>query len=220
MENERILTVDTSNRWSCLGLWRDGSPVGEMNLDLGRRQAGTLPLAAQALLETAGCSFDDLTALGVAVGPGYFTGIRIGMAYVSGLALALSLPVVPLSSLEILAGSFPAAGVTVPLIAASRSQAFSSAWSEGVEVLPEAERSREELEARLAAFSTPVHMVALDDPRLFSQSCRDDIRFLCSGSGASAARLAAQKLEKAVDPAELEARYLREPGLGTSAELL
>ena len=152
---ELLLTLDCSNRWTCLGLVADGQAAGAESLDLGRAQAAELPLAVDGLLRQHGFGVRDITLLGVTVGPGYFTGIRIGMAYAAALAFALGVSVVPLSSLEVVLRSFPGwqDGVKVPLIAASRDAAFSSVWKDGHQAAAEKERTREELFAALRGIS-------------------------------------------------------------------
>ena len=99
--SESLLACDCSNRWSCLGLAVDGEVRGALNLDLGRGQAAQLPLMVEKLLSGEGLKLSDLSVLAVTTGPGYFTGIRIGMAYVAALAYALGIEVVPISSLEV-----------------------------------------------------------------------------------------------------------------------
>lgn len=58
-----------------------------------------LPALVQALLDQAGITFKDVSRIGVCIGPGSFTGLRIGVAYARGLALALSRPCVGVTSL-------------------------------------------------------------------------------------------------------------------------
>ncbi|EEX48722.1 tRNA (adenosine(37)-N6)-threonylcarbamoyltransferase complex dimerization subunit type 1 TsaB [Jonquetella anthropi] len=215
MATETILSIDCANRWTCLGLWRNG-PVGQMELNLGRRQAAQLPLAVEALMNLAEFQLSGVTAVALTVGPGYFTALRIGLAYGSALAFALGVPVVPLSSLEVLARSFPADGLVVPLIAASRSRAFSGAWLHGRQVLEEAERSREELDAALSGFKEAKYLVAAADERLFSEGDSGGITVIPSASGTAAAGLGFERREEAVSPGGIRARYLREPGLGRS----
>ena len=213
-----LLAFDCSNRWSSIGLWADGRPAAEFNADMGRRQASELPCATQKLLQTKGWAISDLNALAVTVGPGYFTGIRIGMAYAAGLACALGIDIVPLSSLEVLLRSLPQwdTGVKVPLIAASRERVFSAAWRDGVPLLPEKERSRDELLSELGECAPQAELWAADDPRLFASGGRESVKFVECPSGAAAAQLARENIDKSIKPDGLRARYLREPGLGRS----
>lgn len=218
MSSEVIVSVDCSNRWTCVGLAVDGAPLGEKNLFLERAQAGRLPIVTAGLLSEFSLKVHDITCLAVAVGPGYFTGIRIGMAYAAGLAFALGVGIVPLSSLQITLRSCPQwnRGLKIPLVAASRELAFSSFWLDGRQILPEAERSREEIERAAAEISSEYQMCAVDDVRLFASSSRDGVSFVKCPSGAASALMAWDLREHRVKPDALRAEYMREPGLGNT----
>ena len=211
-----LLSIDCSNRWTCLGLAVNGSAVSERNVDLGRAQAARLPLITEELLDERGLKIHDLTVMAVTVGPGYFTGIRIGIAYAAALAFSLGIGVVPLSSLEALLRAVPEwnTGLKVPLIAASRELAFSSAWLNGKQVLDEKERTYGSLEEELKAFSKEAAMWGVRDARLFACEKEARVNFLKNPSGAAMAALAMEKIGNMLKPDELRARYLREPGLG------
>lgn len=216
--SEVLLSIDCSNRWSCLGLSVGKRIAGESNLDLGREQAARLPLAAAELLARHSLKMQDLTCVAVTVGPGYFTGIRVGMAYAAGLAFALGIRVVPLSSLEALLRSCPGwnCGVKAPLIAASRERAFSSAYIDGCLTLAEKERTYEELLSELHRISCDFKMWSVKDARLFVTSACTGVQYIMNPSGAAQAALALERRDTGIKPDELRARYLREPCLGRS----
>ena len=94
--------------------------------------AELLPALAE-LLERGGTGWDDVTAIAVGVGPGTFTGLRIGVATARGLAQALGVPLHPVSSLEALAAGIAAGAgaapgdAVLPLIDARRGQVFAVA---------------------------------------------------------------------------------------------
>ncbi len=219
-EKGLLLSIDCSNRWTCLGLVEQGEPLGEFVLDLKRRQAGQLALAAERFLQTLGRSFHGLSHLAVTVGPGYFTGIRIGMAYCMGLALTLGLKVIPLGALDVLAQSFPQepkeSRAVIALIAASKGSAFSAGWDrQGKKVLDEKERSWEEIQGALRDLDPQAALIAARDPRLFSNhQGLLPILWLSSPGGIAAAQLAWQQRDNAIDPSQLRAQYLKEPGIG------
>ena len=111
-----ILAFDTATSVATVALVRDGTVLGE---------ATAVPVrvleAADRLLDAAGAEPRDLGALVVGVGPGSFTGVRIGVATARGLALALDVEVAGVSTLDALA--LGADGV-VPVIDAKRHEVF------------------------------------------------------------------------------------------------
>jgi tRNA threonylcarbamoyladenosine biosynthesis protein TsaB len=110
------LAFDTATDVATVAVLRDGEPLGE------RRSRAVAVLAdADELLREAGLRPDDLDLLAVGVGPGSFTGVRIGLAAARGLGLALELPVAGVSTLEALAASGAGA---VPVIDARRREVF------------------------------------------------------------------------------------------------
>ena len=77
------------------------------------KQAIALPNAVMNLLTESGAKMSDLTAIGVVVGPGSFTGIRMGIAYAKGLGIGLNIPVVPVNAFELYMYDAPDAFVAI-----------------------------------------------------------------------------------------------------------
>lgn len=77
------------------------------------KQSIALPDQAEKFLAECGAQWSDLTAIAVVVGPGSFTGIRLGIAYAKGLALGLNIPVVPVNAFEIYLRATPDAFVAI-----------------------------------------------------------------------------------------------------------
>jgi tRNA threonylcarbamoyladenosine biosynthesis protein TsaB len=98
-----ILAIDTSSRTLGLGL-HSGDQVLAESLWQGNRHH-TVELGPQIalLLRRSNCSLDDLRAIAVALGPGSYTGLRIGMALAKGLAVSRGLDLVGVSTFEVLA---------------------------------------------------------------------------------------------------------------------
>lgn len=99
----RILAIDTSSAWCSVSLSLGDEPplIKHEPVSAGASQL-LLPWVTQ-LLEQAGTSIQDLDVIAVGVGPGAFTGVRLGVAAVQGLAIARCIPVIPVASLDAIA---------------------------------------------------------------------------------------------------------------------
>ena len=116
-----LLAVDTSTAWIGLALYDGIRVLGEMTWQSKNHHTVELSPGVQELLNRCGARNTDLQALGVATGPGSFTSLRIGLAFVKGIALALRIPVVGVPTLDILAAAQPARDVQlVALLQAGR----------------------------------------------------------------------------------------------------
>ena len=77
------------------------------------KQSIALPIETQNFINECGAKWSDISAIGVVVGPGSFTGIRIGIAYAKGLAMGLGIPVVPINAFELYLAATPDAFVAI-----------------------------------------------------------------------------------------------------------
>src|SRR5213076_2306815 len=111
-----ILAFDTATDIATSALVSDGELLGERT-----SRAVTVLEDVDALLRQAGAHTRELEGLAVGVGPGSFTGIRIGLSTARGLALALGVPVAGVSTLDALAEGAPGA---LPVIDARRREVF------------------------------------------------------------------------------------------------
>jgi tRNA threonylcarbamoyladenosine biosynthesis protein TsaB len=133
-----VLGIDTATPATVVGLARDGHEPRERRHDPapGERPAHASKLLelAAALLAEAGLSWRDVERIGVGVGPGTFTGLRIGVATARALAQAAGAETVAVSTLEALASAAAgdAAGRPVAAILdARRGEAFAAGWRDG-----------------------------------------------------------------------------------------
>jgi tRNA threonylcarbamoyl adenosine modification protein YeaZ len=110
-----VLVIDTSSPLSALALVRDGCAVAEDVREGGRER--DLPRRARALADPA-----SLAAVVVSLGPGSFTGLRLGVSYGVGLAMGLGIPLRGLGSLELQAAR--AAGPATALVDAGRGRVY------------------------------------------------------------------------------------------------
>ena len=128
----KILCCDTSNRTCCAGIFDDGRELAyELSLEKTTHSETFMPLVMRVFKE-CGLNPVDMDALAVTTGPGSFTGIRIGLSAVKGMALATGLNVIPVSSLKALALSVenvaadPSDTIIVPCFDARNDRVFAS----------------------------------------------------------------------------------------------
>ncbi len=103
-----ILALDTSATACSVALWRQGGVARSLRLDMERGHAEALMPMVSEVLDGAGCGACDLDLVAVTVGPGAFTGLRIGLAAARGLALAAGLPCFGATTTETVAHAVPA----------------------------------------------------------------------------------------------------------------
>ena len=105
-----LLAIDTSTQMIGLALYDGARVLCETTWQSRSHHTVEMPPAVQELLERYGARPSDLEAMGVALGPGSFTCLRIGLALVKGMALALKIPVIGVPTLDILAAGIPCGG--------------------------------------------------------------------------------------------------------------
>lgn len=182
--NHSFLGFDTSGGYCAAAVIRGGEIVVARHHEMSRGQAEYLmPLLDETLTE-AGIGWQDLSALGVGIGPGNFTGIRISVAAARGLALGLKVPAVGVSLLD--AQAYGSAGPVLSCLAAPRERVYLAGYNLPTDLAPQ--------------------LVALDD--LFHDFATDlapalDQGLTCIGTGAEAVAMAldAPCMPAAHDPA-------------------
>lgn len=125
-----MLAVDTSSKACSCALLRDGLLLGESYCNNGLTHSSTLMVLIQNTLATANLPFEAIDQIAVNVGPGSYTGIRIGLAAVKGMALARNTPCVGVSTLLSLAYNvLPFEGVVCAALDARVGQVFTALFS-------------------------------------------------------------------------------------------
>ena len=212
--------LDTSTASPSLALVRDESPIAELWLAPEPGSGRRVLEASHGLLVAAGLSAGDLDAIVVGVGPGGFTGLRIGLATALGLAQALAIPVTGASSLEALALGIaqgrPDGSLVAPVQDARRRELFAAVYrAEGgslTEIVAPVAVAAADLAARLVAMGEPVWVGGEGVAAAAGALAVDGIHTLAPGSPGH--RLSAAGLVRRVrDGAGLPARpvYARLP---------
>ena len=212
----KILALDSALSACSVAVLAAGEVRAVRRQAMARGQAEALLPMVRAALDEAGLAFGDLDRLAVTIGPGSFTGLRIGLAAARGLALATGLPLVGVTTLEALAAAVDPAvrqgRVTVALIDSRRGDVFVQAF--GADSAPLSEPAAVDpaaLDAVLPAgpllLAGDAAPAALEILRLVGRDAA-----LASGSGApdpvAVARLAAAR---PVPDRSVAALYLRAP---------
>jgi tRNA threonylcarbamoyladenosine biosynthesis protein TsaB len=125
----RVLAVETSTLSGGAALLDDERVVGEYTLDVRITHSERLMAAIDQLLNDAGWTARDIEGLAVTVGPGSFTGLRVGLSTVKGLALALAIPVAAVPTLDAMAAMLPFAALPVcPVLDARKREVYASLY--------------------------------------------------------------------------------------------
>jgi tRNA threonylcarbamoyladenosine biosynthesis protein TsaB len=131
-----ILALDTSSAAGSAAIARDGVVLVERPGDATRTHGERLPRELMAILDAAGVALHDIDRFAVATGPGSFTGLRVGIATIQGLALAQRKLVEPISAFDALAFIARSAGdradasaAIAPWIDAHRGEVFAALYS-------------------------------------------------------------------------------------------
>lgn len=156
-----LLAIDTATPRVSVSLWDDAGPIASRRAVEGRRHGEILAPAIRDLVSGSGRTMADLTAVAVDLGPGLFTGLRVGVATAKALAAALAVPAVGLTSLEVLA--YPhrrQPAVVAAVVDARRHEVFRAVYRTScgrlVEVTPAGVVTPAALAGELAALDEPV----------------------------------------------------------------
>lgn len=122
-----ILGIESSAISAGCAIVKDGRVLSEGFVNIGLTHSQTLVPLVDRTLRGAGISLEELDAIAVSHGPGSFTGVRIGIATVKGLAFANGIPCVGVSTLEAIAcGAAYSDGVLCPVMDARRDQVYNA----------------------------------------------------------------------------------------------
>ena len=97
-----LLGIESSSRKLSVGLMKEDI-FSELHSEKINDTANSLPLLSKKIINNASLSFENLDAICISSGPGSFTGLRVGMSYAKGIAMALDIPIVPVSTFDSLA---------------------------------------------------------------------------------------------------------------------
>lgn len=157
----KILAIDSSAKVAAAAICTEDKILAETVLDTGLTHSQTLMPVCASLLENARIELGEIDAFAVAAGPGSFTGLRIGIAAVKGMALPTDKPCIPVSTLEGLAYNLIGLdGIACAVMDARRNQVYNAlfALADGkvTRLCEDRAISVEQLEAELSRFSQKI----------------------------------------------------------------
>ena len=199
----KILAIDCCLKLTGVALMIDGE-IFINQKDLGRRQSGELPKMTEKILSENKISFDELDYIALTNGPGYFTGIRVGAAYASGLAYASGKKIIPVSPLEMLAYKNPAEKILTLIYAG-----HGFVYAEAKNLLEPGEYSHEFIiewleknqDSKIISDDPGKLELKLDNIKI--SQVKPDLISLCG--------IAKNNLQRATSPMELKILYYRAP---------
>ena len=216
----KILALDSTAVVGTVALCEDARMVAHYTLNTGNTHSQTLLPMIESALSSAEWEIDDLDLIAVSNGPGSFTGVRIGVATVKGLAFGKDIPCAGVSTLEALAYNLRYFnGILCPVMNARRAQVYNALFSceNGVltRLCPDRAVAIADLDAELAAMQQPVYLVGDGydiTARGFAQTqitpVPEELR-VQSGYSVAMCGLAAYERGEATDDTSLAVVYLR-----------
>lgn len=222
-----ILAVDTATRWTGVALHNGHNVIAELGWHAVNTQTVELAPTVIDLLRKTNVDASDLTGLAVTIGPGSYTGLRVGMGFAKGFALAHTVPLIGIGTLDVIVAGFDKLeGPLIPICEAGRTRVCAAIyryysrkawqvkvesdiykWDDLLEEAPEGSTFAGEIPADIR------RRIRQSEKKLSVASPAQSVR-----RAAQLAELAAQRIRKRDydDAASLVPIYLREPGGGKS----
>ena len=124
----KILAIDTTTKFLTLAVYNNGR-VAEYNLETGNKLSTLLVPTIKRVLEALELNLQEIDYLAAGVGPGSFTGIRLGLSAIKGFSFALGKPMIGIATLDVLAMNAPLGDQRIiPAIDAKRGLIYSSVY--------------------------------------------------------------------------------------------
>ncbi len=130
MENRLVLGIDNSMDFLNIALSLDGRLLEERHISSARHPSEIIAVQTRDVLQNHNHTISDVTLIAITLGPGSFTGIRVGLAFCKGLNAGSSIPLVGVPTLDVLAApfSFMDGHYLCPVIDAKKSEVFSALY--------------------------------------------------------------------------------------------
>ena len=211
-----ILNIETATKNCSVSLAKDGITIAlQEYAGEGYSHAEKLHVFIEDVIRQAEITLNDLSAVGVSMGPGSYTGLRIGVSSAKGLCYSLEIPMIAIDTLELLARKIEITdGVIIPMIDARRMEVYSAVFDSAFDRLREIKAEIID-ETSFAELAGPIHLVG-DGAAKFKEILSDN-KFVYHDdiiypSAAEMSKLSFEKHKKSdtVDVAYFEPFYLKD----------
>ena len=160
----KILSLDTSAEVCTAAICENNRLIAETTVNTGNTHSQTLLPVIEQLLKITETSVGEIDCFACSTGPGSFTGVRIGVSTIKGMAYGKNKPCVSVSTLEALAYNLVGFdGIICPVMNARRNQVYNALFEckngEIVRLCPDRALSIDELDEELAAKASPIYLV-------------------------------------------------------------
>jgi tRNA threonylcarbamoyladenosine biosynthesis protein TsaB len=217
----KILALETATLAGSIAIVDDRYGfISEVRVNLKIAHAERLMPSIQWILDASQMSIDEIDAFAVSIGPGSFTGLRIGLSTVKGLSYAAKKPIVPVPTLDAFARALPyCSHMICPMLDARKNQVYAALYTwEKHECRKVMDEIAVDLDTLLENIQGPVIFLG-DGAKLYRQQISDtlgDRAFFAPESrmypaAASVAEIALEKMGKgeSADPVSLTPLYIR-----------
>ena len=209
-----ILAFDCTAAAVSVAVWRDGATLASARDLMARGQAEALAPMIEACMKQAKVAFADLSRIAVTVGPGSFTGVRVGLAAARGFGLALEIPVIGVTTGDVLQAGCATRGTVISAIDSKRGDVYAEAFA------ADGTRLSEAVNLPIAALATwakdwPRPLTLVGDGATIAQAALNDARVddaLALPDAAALAALAATATPLPEGPLPL---YVRPPDVNS-----
>ncbi len=211
-----ILAIDTSSVYASCAILSNNEIVSEVSFNSGCVHSKSLMPSIELCLNNAGLDISDIDLFSSVAGPGSFTGVRIGVCAIKGLAQACNKPCIGVNTLDCLSRNLICEKLVCPILDARREQVYCAVYKSGAQIFPASAIPFSEL----ASFLGDREVIFLGDG---IEAFKQEIAKLKNASAApanlcytraSSAAIIAKELfdpSKNFSPEALDAIYLRKP---------
>jgi tRNA threonylcarbamoyladenosine biosynthesis protein TsaB len=205
-----ILSIDTCLAASSVAVLDGDKVLSARSEPMTRGHQERIAVLAREVMAEARVKFSDLTRIAVTIGPGSFTGLRVGLSFAKGLATALSIPCVGVNTLEALAASVDAPGLVAGVLDAKMGQVYLQVFDGGKALMAPDALEVAVAAARLVELWSggPATLVGSGAPLVAAALPQAAVLNLAYPDPVAIARLAAARPPPGLSPRPL---YLRAP---------